>query len=465
MVAGVVVGAYLVLIALARSQPPREIWHQLELPRELQRPAVDATFSAILDQEMALFAALEQAMAAVPEFPPASRYDPSSPTHPSRLPHDGNRSFVLTPDQPRGAALLLHGLSDSPASLRSLGTTLAQRGLRVIGLRLPGHGTVPRSLLDTRWEDWRDATAIALRELEAQLESGQPLIIVGYSNGAALALESTLTAIERGERAPDQLVFLSPAFAVDPLAGYARWQRWLSRWPGLGALAWESIAPEVDPVKYNSFPINAVVQIERLTRELEDRLVRLETEGRLAELPPVLTLQSVVDATISPLESLGRLYRRIHHERSELVLFDANRSARVAPLLASHVDELFTATAELETFPFATTLVTNATTGSLEVVARSRAAGSPQVVEEALGLRWPEGISSLSHVAIPFPPDHVVYGVVGELAPPLPFGRLEPRGERDLTVLPASLLQRQRWNPFYPYLECRVVRFLELGAC
>ena len=52
---------------------------------------------------------------------------------------------------------------------------------------------------------------------------------------------------------------------VSGVAALAVWQSRLSVIPGLEKLAWESIGPEFDPYKYNSFTINAAVQVRRLT--------------------------------------------------------------------------------------------------------------------------------------------------------------------------------------------------------
>ena len=70
---------------------------------------------------------------------------------------------------------------------------------------------------------------------------------------------------------------------------------------------------------------------------------------------------------------------------------------------------------------------------------------------------------SLSHVALTFPPDDPLYG--GDQAQPSPgisLGNVALRGERGvLQVSPAAML-RQRWNPFYPYLERRTLEFFDL---
>ena len=52
---------------------------------------------------------------------------------------------------PRGAALLIHGLTDSPYSLRRVAEILQEEGYHVVGLRLPGHGTNPGTLATVSW--------------------------------------------------------------------------------------------------------------------------------------------------------------------------------------------------------------------------------------------------------------------------------------------------------------------------
>jgi hypothetical protein len=67
---------------------------------------------------------------------------------------------------------------------------------------------------------------------------------------------------------------------------------------------------------------------------------------------------------------------------------------------------------------------------------------------------------SLSHVALPFPPDDPLYGE----RPPgkgLFLGQPAIRGERGLLRIPSDWLLRLRHNPFYDYLERRTVDWIE----
>ena len=66
--------------------------------------------------------------------------------------------------------------------------------------------------------------------------------------------------------------------------------------------------------------------------------------------------------------------------------------------------------------------------------------------------------------AVPFPPDDPVYGQEPGSHPPFPLGRLNLRGETRTLRLPADLLIRQRYNPFFSYLAARLVRFVDAAS-
>jgi hypothetical protein len=79
-------------------------------------------------------------------------------------------------------------------------------------------------------------------------------------------------------------------------------------------------------------------------------------------------------------------------------------------------------------------------------------------------MRWPEGIFSLTHIALPFPRDDPLYG--GETlknANHVQLGNLALRGERGTIALTSADMLRQRWNPFWDFMDERVVRFTGLG--
>ena len=92
-------------------------------------------------------------------------------------------------------------------------------------------------------------------------------------------------------------------------------------------------------------------------------------------------------------------------------------------------------------------------------------AGDSSVVEEALGLAWPPGVFSLSHIAVPFRSDDSVYGDGREQGlgsnSGVTLGAIAPRGERRLLALTPDYFLRLRYNPFYEYQAARIREWLD----
>src|SRR5215510_15626236 len=131
---------------------------------------------------------------------------------------------------------------------------------------------------------------------------------------------------------------ISPMIGITEMARFAGVFGWPAVLPHFARAAWLSVTPEFNPFKYNSFPINGARQSSLLTRALQGQMARYARDNRLAELPPVLTFQSVVDFTVSTRAIVTALYERLPANGSELVLFDLNRNARVSPLLRGHFE-------------------------------------------------------------------------------------------------------------------------------
>ena len=219
---------------------------------------------------------------------PANRFYEGSPLYPGHFPHNWNRSYELLPaTAPRGAVVLLHGLSDSPYSLRHVAELYRTRGFAAVGIRLPGHGTVPAGLTTARWQDWRAATRLAMREARRLAGPGKPIHLVGYSNGGALAMQYTLDALGNSRLdVPARVVLFSPMIGLTRFARYAGVAGWPALLPRFAKSAWLDIVPEFNPFKYNSFPVNAARQSYELTQELDQQLGTAAANASLAKLPP-----------------------------------------------------------------------------------------------------------------------------------------------------------------------------------
>jgi alpha-beta hydrolase superfamily lysophospholipase len=423
------------------------------------------TFEGYLRLEERLFAELDKKVIAPTPTGPAHalvRYSRGSAADPRKQPADWNRSFELPSDPPAGGVLLLHGMSDSPYSMRTLGESLHRRGFWVVGLRLPGHGTAPSGLLDVQWEDMAAAVRLGVEHLAAKVGS-RPIHLVGYSTGAPLALNFTLDALEgKAAPVPAGLVLVSPAIGLHPAAALAAWKRRLAFVPGLGALAWLAVEREFDPFKYNSFTTNAGEQVHRLTQSVAGRIEARARSHPDRVLPPTLVVKSNADATVSTDAVVDRLLALLEPHRHELLLFDINRCEAKSILLFTDPRALATRVVGDRRLPFTLTLVTNESPQSPAVVARRQEPFSAEVSRtEPLGLAWQPGVISLSHVALPFPPDDILYGQRPPESEDLLFlGQMAIQGERGLLTLPLEWLLRLRHNPFYDYLEARVLAWV-----
>jgi alpha-beta hydrolase superfamily lysophospholipase len=463
-------GALTVRSYRALQGPPLQPWHTF-VPVELRAEELDtADWTRYLAQEKQVFDSVRANVTRQLEPDarvPYNRYFEGSPVFPEKFDHDWNRSYVMEPETaPRGVVVLLHGLTDSPYSLRHIARRYAEHGFVAIGIRMPGHGTVPAGLTDVRWEDWSAATRLAVREARRRVPAPAPLHLVGFSNGGALAVKYSLDAIEDPQlpRA-DRLVLLTPMIGITRFARFAGLAGLPAMLPPFASAAWLSNLPEFNPFKYNSFPVNGARQSYRLTDALQAQIQRLARAGRLESLPPVLTFQSVIDFTVSTPAILGALYAFLPDNGSEIVLFDVNRTVKFGPLLrpSSYVALEQLAPTVPQAYRF--TAVVNAGDDTDATLERTIAPGELGATERPLDLPYPAGIFSLSHLAIPIPPDDPLYGTQPDPAHRTEFGlnlgALEARGERGALIVDQDFLTRLPSNPFFPYVLVRIEEGIE----
>jgi len=443
--------------------PPLEPWHT-QVPPELSGDALrDADWQAWLAAEDAAFADVRSNVTgklAGAARNPANRYYEDSPLYPGSFAHDWNRSYVLEPAaKPAGVVVLLHGLTDSPFSLRHVAEHYRERGWLALGIRLPGHGTVPAGLARVQWQDWMAATRLAVQEARQRAGTDVPFHLVGYSNGGALAVKYALDALEDPSLArPDQVVLLSPMIGVTAFARFAGVLGWPAVIPAFAKTAWLGIEPEYNPFKYNSFPVNGARQSSLLSRALQAQLLDAAEEGRLAGLPPILTFQSVVDATVSVDAIVASLYAQLPANGSEIVLFDINRQAKFERVLRPESAAALARLLPAEPRRYRTTVITNAGPDTAQVVERATEPGRVDASSRAIELAWPFGVFSLSHVAVPFPVGDGLYGLEPDPGEDfgIRLGAIAVRGERGVLITSQEALTRLQSNPFFPYLLARI---------
>ncbi len=105
----------------------------------------------------------------------------------------------------RPSCLVLHGLGGGPYELQPLIDALQAQGLRVLAPVLPGHQSPGSAMPASSWLDWLAVAESAFDELA---ESGEPVVCLGFSTGAMLALYLA------SRRPVARLVLMAPFLAI-----------------------------------------------------------------------------------------------------------------------------------------------------------------------------------------------------------------------------------------------------------
>jgi carboxylesterase len=124
-----------------------------------------------------------------------------------------HQPFLWETDGP--AVLLIHGFMGTPAEMRPLGEAFRQSGWSVQGLLLPGFGPELDTLFEQNLQDWIGSAESALLTLRARR---RPVVLVGYSMGAAVALSIA------ADRSIDGLILIAPFWRIGTPIQRLVWQ-------------------------------------------------------------------------------------------------------------------------------------------------------------------------------------------------------------------------------------------------
>lgn len=244
---------------------------------------------------------------------------------------DANSPFELLPTNPikssnqriKYGALLIHGLLDSPFSLKDIGLRLQQQGIFSRAVLLPGHGTKPAGLLDITYQQWLDTVLYGILSFKNRVDE---LFLIGYSTGAALSLYHMLQnyPLLQKELKIAGLVMLCPAIKIKaPVNALAIWHKLIN---GIKCdnSPWFYKETEVDYAKYRSIAYNAVLQVAELT-DINHNLGQKKTLD-----VPILMVLSREDDTISSHKAI-QFFSRWQHPHSKLLLYSKNGQSYTDP--------------------------------------------------------------------------------------------------------------------------------------
>jgi carboxylesterase len=186
-------------------------------------------------------------------------------------------------------ALVLHGFTGNPSSMRGLAEAFAAAGMHVEMPRLPGHGTTLEDMQTTGWADWTGEVEAAYQRLAAR--AGK-IVVAGLSMGGSLTL---WTALQHPEVAG--IVCINPATSPQAAEVVAALDEMLAAgtevMPGIGS---DIADPDSHESAYEGTPLRALKDF------IDSGLRSLST--RYGELTmPLLLFTSRQDHVVEPSQS------------------------------------------------------------------------------------------------------------------------------------------------------------------
>jgi carboxylesterase len=204
-------------------------------------------------------------------------------------------------------ALLCHGFTGTPQSLRPWAEHLAAADVTVRLPRLPGHGTSVQEANLTTWHDWYAELERNLAELSAQCEQ---VFVMGLSMGGTLAIR---LAEEHGDEITG-LVLVNPSLLTK------RPDRFLLPFLRLFVPTWTGIASDIKKpgeveLAYDRIPIKAAYSLSKLW---------IATRADLGKVTqPILIYRSADDHVVEPDSSALLREKVTSSDVREVVLEDS----------------------------------------------------------------------------------------------------------------------------------------------
>jgi carboxylesterase len=213
--------------------------------------------------------------------------------------HDGDGSH---------GAVVLHGFTGNPGSMRAVAEALAAKGYHVEMPLLPGHGTHVDDMLPTRWADWAGEAEAAYQRVARRADH---VVVVGLSMGGALTLRLGADHPEiAGLVCINPVTKTQPPEVIDMLRGMI--DGGTTVMPGIGS---DIADPDAKENAYEGTPL------EPLLSMLNDGVASLADEFPSMHMP-LLLLTSPQDHVVEPsngdflAETYGGPVERISLERS-----------------------------------------------------------------------------------------------------------------------------------------------------
>ena len=221
------------------------------------------------------------------------------------------------------AAVLCHGLTGMPASLRGWAEGLNAAGLTVRVPRLPGHGTRWQDANRVTWQDWYGELERTFDEVRSKCDK---TFVMGLSMGGTLTLR---LAEERGADIAGVVVVNPSLFTLRKDAKLLPLIRLFVRsFPPVGN---DIKKPDTVEPAYERLPIKAAYQLSKLWKVTRADLERVTQ--------PLLVFTSRDDHVVEPVNSERLMEGAGSADKQQIVLEDSYHVATMDNELPRIVDE------------------------------------------------------------------------------------------------------------------------------
>jgi carboxylesterase len=223
-------------------------------------------------------------------------------------------------------AVLCHGLTGMPGSMRGWAEGLAAADLTVRVPRLPGHGTRWQDANKVTWQDWYDEFERAFDDVRSRCER---TYVMGLSMGGTVALR---LAEERGSDVAGVVVVNPSLFTLRRDAKLLPLVRFLV--PSFPPVGNDIKKPGVTEPAYDRLPVKAAYQLSRLWKLTNAEL------GRLTQ--PLLVITSRDDHVVEPANSDRLMAGAASTDKRQVVLEESYHVATMDNDLLRIIDETLT---------------------------------------------------------------------------------------------------------------------------
>ncbi len=189
---------------------------------------------------------------------------------------------------PHGA-LVLHGFTGSPVSMRSLAEALATAGFAVELPRLPGHGTAVFDMAETGWDDWLTEAERALSAVQSRTTDGK-VVVVGLSMGGALT-----SALAQGHPELAGIVLINAPVAVPAELADAVQEMLAGGMEVMDAIGNDIADPDANEASYDETPLRSLLTMILAGEQVRERLPEIQV--------PTLIITSKQDHVVNPEDS------------------------------------------------------------------------------------------------------------------------------------------------------------------